>query len=146
MLLVLIRYRDDLEKLLIAKTVGFINLGEAVCSKPVTILLKIRHENNNLAWALLNLEVNVQYSIYARILFPYIHVAYARDDLCRIIRDYHIAGKFGGELNLAVWRSSLQPPNKNPPIFYTCIYMYTYGRSLTEPPKFKSANIFTMAT
>ena len=35
MLLVLMRYRDDLEKLLIVKTVGFINLGEAVCSKPV---------------------------------------------------------------------------------------------------------------
>ena len=32
------------------------------------------------------LEVNVQYSIRARILFPYI--AYTRDDLCRIIRDY----------------------------------------------------------
>ena len=25
--------------------------------------------------------------------------------------DYYIAGKFGGELNLAVWRSVLQPPN-----------------------------------
>ena len=24
---------------------------------------------------------------------------------------YCIAGKFGGELNLAVWRSSLRPPN-----------------------------------
>ena len=24
---------------------------------------------------------------------------------------YRIAGKFGGELNLAVWRSSLRPPN-----------------------------------
>ena len=24
---------------------------------------------------------------------------------------YHIARKFGGELNLAVWRSILQPPN-----------------------------------
>ena len=24
---------------------------------------------------------------------------------------YRIAGKFGGELNLAVWRSILQPPN-----------------------------------
>ena len=23
----------------------------------------------------------------------------------------HIAGKFGGELNLAVWQSILQPPN-----------------------------------
>ena len=38
MLLVLMRYRDDLEKLFIMKTVGFINLGEAVCSKPVTQL------------------------------------------------------------------------------------------------------------
>ena len=26
-------------------------------------------------------------------------------------KDYRIAGKFGGELNLAVWRSILQPPN-----------------------------------
>ena len=24
---------------------------------------------------------------------------------------YHIAGKFDGELNLAVWRSGLKPPN-----------------------------------
>ena len=38
MLLVLMRYRDDLETLLIVKTMGFINLGEAVCSKPVTQL------------------------------------------------------------------------------------------------------------
>ena len=27
------------------------------------------------------------------------------------INNYRIAGKFGGELNLAVWRSILQPPN-----------------------------------
>ena len=32
------------------------------------------------------LEVNVQHSIRAWVLFPYI--AYMRDDLCRIIRDY----------------------------------------------------------
>ena len=38
MLLVLMRYTDDLEKLLIAKTMGFINLREAVCLKPVTQL------------------------------------------------------------------------------------------------------------
>jgi hypothetical protein len=39
-------------------------------------------------------------------------------------RQYRIAGKFGGELNLAVWRSILQPPNLNPPKFPTRIYMY----------------------
>ena len=27
------------------------------------------------------------------------------------VHNYHIAGKFGGELNLAVWRSALQLPN-----------------------------------
>ena len=30
---------------------------------------------------------------------------------CGVITHYRIAGKFGGELNLAVWRSALQPPN-----------------------------------
>ena len=29
----------------------------------------------------------------------------------KMVRIYRIAGKFGGELNLAVWRSSLRPPN-----------------------------------
>ena len=33
------------------------------------------------------LEVNIQHSIRAHILFPYI--SYMRDDLCRIIRDYY---------------------------------------------------------
>ena len=32
-----------------------------------------------------------------------------RDFLCMVA--YCIAGKFGGELNLAVWRSIIQPPN-----------------------------------
>ena len=36
-----------------------------------------------------------------------------------VIALYRIAGKFGGELNLAVWRSILQPPN-----FPTRIYTY----------------------
>ena len=42
----------------------------------IIILLKLRRI----------LEVNVQHSIRARVLFPYI--AYMRDDLCQIIRDY----------------------------------------------------------
>ena len=50
-------------------------------------LLKIRHENNNIAWALPKfLRVNIQHSIHTRILFPYI--AHMRDGLCQIIRDY----------------------------------------------------------
>ena len=38
-------------------------------------------------------------------------VAYASRTLTPSERNYRIAGKFGGELNLAVWRSILQPPN-----------------------------------
>ena len=34
-----------------------------------------------------------------------------RDAFIDLIATYRIAGKFGGELNLAVWRSILQPPN-----------------------------------
>ena len=38
---------------------------------------------------------------------------------------YRIAGKFGGELNLAVWRSILQPPKlKSAKISYSHIYIY----------------------
>jgi hypothetical protein len=39
--------------------------------------------------------------------------------VCTQFGNYRIAGKFGGELNLAVWRSILQPPK-----FPTCIYRY----------------------
>ena len=96
--------------------------------------LKIRHENNNhdcLSF------VNIHYSIHLRILFPFIHVTTFTELLETIFNHlglegpnfqkygsrgffmnivlgkqigpiiYRIAGKFGGELNLAVWRSSL---------------------------------------
>ena len=39
------------------------------------------------------------------------------------VQRYRIAGKFGGELNLAVWQSMLQPPNLNPPKFPTRIHV-----------------------
>ena len=45
---------------------------------------------------------------------------------------YHIAGKFGGELNLAVWQSAF--------VFLTCIYMY--GNPLPNRQIIKPANIF----
>ena len=38
--------------------------------------------------------------------------------------DYRIAGKFGGELNLAVWQSILQLPNKKFAKFPTHIIIY----------------------
>ena len=31
--------------------------------------------------------------------------------VCLYTQSYRIAGKFGGELNLAVWRYALKPPN-----------------------------------
>ena len=31
---------------------------------------------------------------------------------------YRMAGKFGGEFNLVVWRLKHEPPNLIPPIFY----------------------------
>ena len=47
---------------------------------------------------------------------------------------YCIAGKLGGELNLAVWQSIFM--NKNPPILYinflTCIHVCTYGSLVHE--------------
>ena len=55
---------------------------------------------------------------------------------------YRIAGKFGGELNLAIWRSTFATAKlKCANISYLHIYMW---RSRTEPP-FKSANIFAIA-
>ncbi len=47
-----------------------------------------------------------------------------------------MAGKFGGELNLAVWRSILQPPN----------FLLTYIRMAIpyRTAKFKSANILAI--
>ena len=48
------------------------------------LLLKIWHEDNNIAWASPNF--NIQHSICTHILFPY--MAYTHDDLCQIIRDY----------------------------------------------------------
>ena len=45
---------------------------------------------------------------------------------------YHIARKFGGELNLAVWRSAFATAKlKSANISYSHIYVW---RSLTEPP------------
>ena len=45
---------------------------------------------------------------------------------------YRIAGKFGGELNLAVWRSTFATAKlKYANISYLHIYMW---RSRTEPP------------
>ena len=41
--------------------------------------------------------------------WPTIHYMYI--DRFFLLDYYHIAGKFGGELNLVVWRSILQPPN-----------------------------------
>ena len=57
---------------------------------------------------------------------------------------YRIAGKFGGELNLAVWRSILQPPNlKSAKISYSHIYIHMAIPYRTT--KFKSANILAIA-
>ena len=45
---------------------------------------------------------------------------------------YRIAGKFGGELNLAVWRSAFATAKlKSAKISYLRIYVW---RSRTEPP------------
>ena len=56
---------------------------------------------------------------------------------------YRIAGKFGGELNLAVWRSSLRPPKlKSANISYLYIYVW---RSLTEPPNLNPPMLLKMA-
>ena len=48
-------------------------------------LLKIRHENNNIALASPNF-VNIHHSVCVRIPFPFI--AYTHVDLCRKIRGY----------------------------------------------------------
>ena len=37
--------------------------------------------------------------------------------LCDVLR--YTAGKFDRELNLAVWRLGLKPPNYNPPILFS---------------------------
>ena len=53
-----------------------------------------------------------------------------------------MAGKFGGELNLAVWQSIFATTKLNLPIFHTChICMAMPYRTA----KFKSTNTFAMA-
>ena len=41
----------------------------------------------------------------------HVHAQYVKQYAVIIL--YRIAGKFGGELNLTVWQSMLQPPNQN---------------------------------
>ena len=44
--------------------------------------------------------------------------------LDRSSKKYRIAGKFGGDLNLAVWRSFSEPPNLIPPKCLLCTGAY----------------------
>ena len=56
-------------------------------SLDTVFLLKIRHENNNIALASPNfLEVNIQYSVC--VCIPFLFIVYTHDDLRRKIRDY----------------------------------------------------------
>ena len=67
------------------------------------------------------------------------------EDVCCI---YRIAGKFGGELNLAVWRYGLAC-NRQIKIKIRQNFILAYNIIRMAIPyqtaKFKSANIFTMA-
>ena len=57
--------------------------------------------------------------------------------------NYRIAGKFGGELNLAVWRSTFATAKlKCANISYLHIYMW---RSRTEPPNLNPPIFFAIA-
>ena len=50
-----------------------------------------------------------------------------------LITMYRIAGKFGGDLNLAVWRLKHEPPNLIPPIFcHDVIDVGVWERSRTS--------------
>ena len=62
----------------------------------------------------------------------------------RAVPTYCKDGKFGGELNLMVWRSSSQPPNvKSTNIYFLLAYIPMATPYRTA--KFKSANIFAIA-
>ena len=76
-----------LHKIILSDEVLF-NFFVGCCPTYNTVfLLKIRHENNNIALASPNfLEVNIQRFVCVRIPFPFI--AYTHDDLCRKIRNY----------------------------------------------------------
>ena len=52
-----------------------------MCTFSTVFLLKVWHENNNAEC----LGVNIQHSIYVHILFPYMYIAYTRDNLCQIL-------------------------------------------------------------
>ena len=69
--------------------------------------------------------------------FPYNYAQYTKCEECglRLSSAYGIAGKFGGELNLAVWRSIFGTAKLNSPIISLYCYYNHYMKDIFHVDK-----------